>query len=1078
MRRIRRALLIGLGIVIVDGIEVAGESRILIVSDSVVAIDTFHIFPGTDTLRLNGRLLRRGVDYTFSDLPSVLILHRYTSGSADTLEIQYKEWPSWLTKSWGRPIDEPVTTSRPLPAPSRVASVSPARSDNSSLRIAGAKSFRVTGGPGVGSAFGQSLDLAITGELSPGVQLSGAISDKGYDPINGVANSRLDEFDRIHLRLTSTHFVGQAGDISIRNLSPQLRSRDVSGGSAHVSFPTFSLFGVAARPRGRFQSVRLKADDGFQGPYQVAGSITAIVPSSEQVWLDGRQLERGADKDYSIDYPTGRITFGVSYPIDARSRIEVDFEPATTQYRQELFIGGAGVSSRDSSRTLAFNFSREGDDKDRSLTELSSDDQSALSGAGDSAVARSGVSIDTLGSYRVLPDSLPDTVWQYVGPGTGGYTVRFSFVGGGQGKYRYLGNDQYLFVGLNQGDYDPVILLRPARRTETIQALGRIIPVSGGRVDADIRFSRTKYNLWNPSLASTDGSYHALAVQQKWMWHGEENSVQVRRQYVDAEYSSATRFDEPDLARLFLTPVNQSVLGHRTRHDAEVELSPVTNILIHSSFSQLKNGSQFTSIRYGSDLKFRPAKSLNLSGGWREITADFSPTPSGRTGDGRSLIGKVLFESGQYSLSAEIEHDRRTNDYKDTAVGTRYLRELFKMGMGRNGVSYEAFREDSLTANWQRNLNRQRLSASVEQAIGKWRADGTVTHQWLDLITRQERNLLGRVQVGFDDPSRRFVFSSGYTLSDERRNARGYTYLQVDPGRGNYRLEDGRYIADPFGDYRRIEELLSDIQRVRKGERTFRFSKESPGFVIRGSSQINEGLLADSKRPWWWLVPFAARESAPYLFYDRRYELETKVISWRGIYVVNLSTTDSRESRLTVGQNRVRRDFRIRMVLREPVRRWILEQGGESFTTVRDQFYGDAGRSDGWRAFIGSKRTFDGGEFSIETGYRQAKGSSSASGLDEKSKLTMFKSGVRMAVVKRGEVRFDSELYRQSLSGVVGAPSTVLTDNHEGKRGMIWTVSINYGLSRTLRLNMAINGRYSDNRPGRLFARSEMTAEF
>jgi hypothetical protein len=1060
------------------GLGLAGESRILVVSDSVVSVATFHIFPGTDTLRLNGRLLRRGADYTIAETPPVLKLHHYIAGLADTLEIRYTKWPSWLTKSWGRPIDEPLLTSRPLPTPSAMKSQTPAALDNSSLRIAGAKSFRVTSGPGVGSAFGQSLDLAISGELSPGVQLSGAISDKGYDPINGVANSRLEEFDRLHLRLTSAHFTGQAGDISIRNLSPQLRSRDVSGGSAHVSFPTFSIFGVAARPRGRFQSIRLNASDGFQGPYQPTGSIAAIVPGSEQVWLDGRLLKRGADKDYSIDYPTGRITFGVSHPIDARSRIEIDFEPATTQYRQELFVGGAGVSSRDSSRTLAVNFSREGDDKDRSLSALSPDDQLALSGAGDSVVARSGVSPDTLGAYRLLSESLPDTVWRYVGPGNGSYSVRFSFVGAGQGDYRYVGNDQYTFVGMSQGDYAPVILIRPARRTEAIQALGRISPVSGGRVDADIRFSRTNYNLWNANLSSVNGSYHTLAIIQKWKWHDENNSLRVSRQYVDAAYSSGTRFDEPDLSRLFLVPVSLQISGHRTRHDAEVELSPVTSVVMHPLYSQLKYGSQFSSTLYGSDLKFRPAERLSLGGGWRAIAADYNPVTSRSTGSGRSLIANASYDPGRYSVAAEIEYDRRTNDYKDTAVGTRYLRTLITVRKGRNSLSYEVYREDSLISNWQRSLNRQRFSATVEQTMGKWRADGTVTHQWLDLITRQERNLLGRVHVGFDDPSRRFAFSSGYTLSDERRNARGYTYLQVDPGRGNYRLENGRYIADQFGDFLRIEELLSDIQRVRKGERTFRFFKESPGLVIRGSSQIGEELLVDSKRPWWWIVPFAARESAPYLFYDRQYELETKMISWRGTYVVSLSATDSRESRLIVGQNRVRRDFRVRVVLREPARRWILEQGGESFSAVRDQFYGDAGRSDGWRAFVGSKRTFDGGEFSIETGYRHAKGSSGISGSNEKSELTMFKSSVRVAVVKRGEMRLDSELYGQSLRGVVGAPSTVLTDNHEGKQGMIWTLSVNYGLSRTLRLNMAINGRYSDNRPGRLFARSEMTAEF
>jgi hypothetical protein len=1055
----------------------AGESAVIVRPENKISVDSFRIVLGTESIFLNNHRLVRGADYSIDRIPPILTLLNFQPGDHDTLTLTYTKWPHWFLQTWGRPLGELSAPSSKIPTPRQAeTAVHPAQ--GGAIRISGAKSFRVTSGPGVGSAFGQSLDLGISGELAPGVQLSGAISDRGYDPINGFANSRLDEYDRLYLRLTSPRLVAQAGDISTKDLAPSVRSRDVSGGSVQLRFPTYSLFGIAARPRGRFQSIRLNGRDGYQGPYQPTGAVRAIVPGSEQVWLDGRLLERGANKDYTVDYPTGRITIGPAHPVDARSRIEIDYEPVTTQYRQELLVVGGGITSRDSSRTLAVTLTREGDDRERSLTVLNPEDQNALANSSDTLIARSGVTADSLGAFRMIADSLPDTVWQYVGIGNGDHTVRFSFVGANKGRYRYLGNDQYLFTGSSRGDYEPIILLTPARRTETFQAVGTIRPVTGGRIDADVRISSAHFNLWNPGIPTVNGSYHSISARQNWNWHGTENWLRISRQYVDAAYASSVRLDEPDLSRTYLTPGVMTFSGHRTRHDASLDLSLVRNLVVHPLFSRLDYSHLFSSNAFGTTVDWKLRPRLTVNAGWREVAANYRLSPRSGEGAGTSIFGRGAYAMGRYSLTSEIEYDRRRNEYGDSATGVRYRRESVSLLRDRNSISYERYREDSLVSSWRRNLTRHRLNATVEQSFGLWRADGLFTRQWLDFPDRNERSLLGRVNVGHDDPRRRLALAAGYTISEEQRNARGYTYLQVDPGRGNYRLDNGRYIADPFGDYLRIEELLSDIQRVRRGERTFRFSKESRDFLIRGSSFINEELMIGGKRPWWWAIPFASSESAPYLFYERRYEIESRAVSWQGVHLLNLSAADTRESRLIVDQSRVRRDFRLRVAVREPLKRWSLEQGAERFTSDRDQFYGDAGRAEGWRGFVGAKRTIEGGEISSELEYRRADGNSGDPAAAERSTLIILKSGIRAAVLHRGELRLDTETYTQALLGIQGYPSSILTDNHEGKRGVVWTVSANYGLSRTLRLNMTINGRYSDNRPGRLFARSEMTAEF
>ena len=77
------------------------------------------------------------------------------------------------------------------------------------------------------------------------------------------------------------------------------------------------------RPRGRFKSVGFRGQDRVQGPYRISADnvIESIVPGSENIWVDGHLLERGADKDYLMDYPAATVTFMPRNMIDSRSRI-------------------------------------------------------------------------------------------------------------------------------------------------------------------------------------------------------------------------------------------------------------------------------------------------------------------------------------------------------------------------------------------------------------------------------------------------------------------------------------------------------------------------------------------------------------------------------------------------------------------------------------------------------------------------------------------------------------------------------------------------------------------------------------
>ncbi|MEW5994148.1 MAG: hypothetical protein AB1744_07105, partial [Candidatus Zixiibacteriota bacterium] len=494
------------------------------------------IFTGSDSLFLNGSLLQRNVDYSFDQKRAAFDLSAITFHSHDTLHITYEPLPGWLRPTYGRPI--PQAGSSPISPPEIPARPKTVRQPEIApqISITGAKSFVFSARSAGASNFSQTLDLHLEGTLAPGIEVTGTVSDRGYDPAYGPSNSRLSELDRINLMLKSPLVSAQVGDMTVGSRFDTRLHADkrVSGAAVTVHTDRWYAEALAARPRGRFETVRFFGSDGLQGPYRIgSGSSPApIVPGSEQVWLDGQLLERGAEKDYTVDYPTGRITFSVNHPIDLRSRIEIDYEPQATDFRAELFSTGGGAVAGDSTLYLAVEFLREGDDKELSLRgEYSDEERALLDSIGDSVAqaVRSGVTVDTNGSYLLIIDSLPDSVFQYVGSGNGDYSVTFSFFGSAQGDYRFLGGDRYQFVGRGRGDYLPVIILPAPARTDYYNArIGWRNSVTGD-ILFELRQTRFDRNLLSQlDDGDNHGSLYSVAANKKWSWHNRPNQIAIK----------------------------------------------------------------------------------------------------------------------------------------------------------------------------------------------------------------------------------------------------------------------------------------------------------------------------------------------------------------------------------------------------------------------------------------------------------------------------------------------------------------------------------------------------------------------
>ncbi len=1042
-----------------------------------------NIFSESDSLFLNGRLLQRGIDYTYSRSRSGFDLSRVLRGPDDTLRVTYEAWPEWLQESYGRtpPAVSPNAISRPGPAPSGHRQQAPSLA--SDISISGAKSFQFSARSSGASSFSQTLDLEIEAVLVPGVEVTGVVSDRGYDPAYGPSNSRLSELDRLNLRLTSPVVSAQIGDMAVKSRfdAESVLGKRISGAAVTVQSGAWYAEALAARPRGRFESVRFFGREGVQGPYQIGRSSTAssIVPGSEQVWLDGRLLRRGADEDYTIDYPTGRITFSVRHSIDRRRRIEVDYEPRATDYRGELLAVGGGAVAGDSVLYLSVEVLREGDDKEEPLRgEFSENERDILASVGDSVskAVRSGVTADTAGSYILVTESLPDSVYRYVGPDSGEFAVTFSFVGVGSGDYRFLGGGRYEFVGSGRADYRPVVILAAPQRTDLYSARVGWRHRTVGQAVLEVRQTTSDRNLFsNRDDGDNGGSLYSVSSSKEWSWHDRPNRVLFRGRYKEATFHARNRLYGADFQREYLLP-DESVAAkaNETFQRLEVDATPLPFLRLTPSFSYLVYTDRFRSRVGGVEAQVSPHDRFQFRIGWRGAAATHCSTSPETTADATVVSAAAdLALKKQVHLAIDYERDDRKNDYSGSSQGTRYNRYAGHLKVLSEQFSFEQYVEDTLAGGWRQGLLRNRVSVQSRRAMGNLSGSAHLGYQWLNENQRRDESFLTRWHVEYHNARRKTHISAFYTLSEEARNALGITYLEVEAGQGGFIQQNGEYVPDPDGNFIRVDEILSDQSRVSRGEKSFHFSRDFSSFLIRFNSSVREELLETGQRRLSWLVPFLSDISQPYLAYARRYDLDLRLIPIRDGHGVNVILSEDREIRDISGEDKGRRDSRAEVSLRQVVRSTFFEQSLDVFDNHRDSYFSGGGRTDGFKLGLVVRQLITTQEVSTGVSYRRA-----SSALDERSETYSLTVGARLRVTGQGEFRSSLELYRQVLANVDGEPSFQLTGNRPGDRGAVWSAGLRYGLKGGMRLNFSASGRHSNGRAARITGRGEMIVGF
>ncbi|MBI1798667.1 MAG: hypothetical protein HYR73_03160 [Candidatus Eisenbacteria bacterium] len=475
--------------------------------------------------------------------------------------------------AWAPPEPRPVTAHAAAPP------------SGASLALTGNKTLAVEFGSSQDAVLRQSLDLALSGSVAPGVQLTGVLSDRNT-PITAAGTTLdLQSVDQVRIELAAPQGGATLGDLSLRLEEGEFArlERRLQGVRAEWGAGGAHALASAASASGEYRRIELYGTDGLQGPYLLTdrdgGTGISVVAGSEIVVLDGARLSRGETADYSMDYERARLTFSNRHLITAGSRITVDYQFTLRRYRRNF----SAASARWEHGAFS-GFARllnEADDRGRPIgVTLSAEDRLVLAAAGDSAMRAIGPGVTAgAGDYdtvRVSPQSL---AFAFAGPDSGHYSVQFAPVGAGRGDYVdsavVAGRTAYRYVGSGLGAF--VVGRRlPLPESHGLWALGAGVRSGAASIEVEGAGSRLDPNTFSGlDAGGHDGFAGRARVRLERLGDGALGgvSLELEGRAVDERFAPFTRLEHPFEAERWALPAGAD-FAHARRASTAAEWRP------------------------------------------------------------------------------------------------------------------------------------------------------------------------------------------------------------------------------------------------------------------------------------------------------------------------------------------------------------------------------------------------------------------------------------------------------------------------------------------------------------------------
>ena len=657
------------------------------------------------------------------------------------------------------------------------------------------------------SVVNSSLDLTIKGNLSKDVSIRANIFDTNIPLQDNGYSQNITDFDRIFIEFTHKKWRLKAGDLDLTNTDSYFMpfSKKVAGLEVEATLNNnLNVLASGAVVRGKFTSFKFVGKEGNQGPYKIIGpnneAFIIIVAGSDALYANGVLLNRGENKDYTIDYNNSEIRFNTTFPVTNDIRFHLDYQYSNRNYTR--FITYEKATYSNDAFIVNGIFYNENDAKNQPIQQNLSDVQKQiLANAGNdtSKMFANSAYEDVYSENRILYKKITNgasEVFEYSTTATDQlFNVTFTFVGTNKGDYILdktiaIGNI-YKYVGTNLGTYQPIIRLAAPSKYQVAVANTTYKPNKKTKIFGEIALSNNDANLFstiddseNKGLA-TKLQWEQIFMDKKW-----KISTAIDYRFIHQNFTTEQRFDAVEFKRDW-NVVNP--LGNRNQIKAQFILDNKQNSKYVYGFNLLNYSDTYNGIKHDfnsltkvKNTKFNSFISILNSNSSLEKNNFLRAKGKIEHSFSNSWIGGFInIETNKTTTKANQQVNKLSHQFKEyeTYIGLGDSTKTYaKIGFNfrqNDSIRNNAFTKINSRKTYYINSSVLQNTSSNLSIFANYRITDNV-------FTTNEKALNSKI-VYSQKLFKNFInFNTVYETSSGNIPRQEYVYIKTEPGQGYY----------------------------------------------------------------------------------------------------------------------------------------------------------------------------------------------------------------------------------------------------------------------------------------------------
>ena len=529
------------------------KTREIIVRKSEIQIDTFSIQPYYFEVFDAGKQLISKENYRIDFEKAILYLNDFDKLKGKKITVKYLVYPAYLRRSYQRYNPAVLQEKDTLQDIGYEMVNQPETKVFDGLKTKGSITRGVNAGNNQSLVMQSGLDLKIEGKISKNLQVKAVLSDDNLPQAYAGISQSYKEFDRIYMQLSAPKWQITGGDLILDEKENYFLkfARKTQGITYKNKREKAQIQITGGYVEGQFAINRFNGIDGNQGPYSLKGkqgeTYIFVIPNSEKVFINGKRLKKGSDKDYTINYETAEIRFNATFPIHRNHRIVIEFNYANQHYirylnfnryrhqgKQTSWSVYSFIESDVKSQTLLYDLTKEQVEQMRNTNGETQEIwvESAVETAyNENKILYKKIPVNNGYYYEFTTENLPEL-----------YEVKFTYKGKNKGDYqiqKVVANGKiYEYAGTNQGDYVPLIKLTPPKRKSYIGFDYVYKPNEQTNYYITGLINRFESNLFsNKSDFTPGGAVHTGIKQQLWQKDEKNFSAYLQYDFVNRNFS-------------------------------------------------------------------------------------------------------------------------------------------------------------------------------------------------------------------------------------------------------------------------------------------------------------------------------------------------------------------------------------------------------------------------------------------------------------------------------------------------------------------------------------------------------------